>query len=320
MASGGSDITKTVCVGHLLVDVPVGADVRITGSYRAISVERVKDQKGFSGMKASVEDKANDLRNKPMKRDSGGDALDRKFGVDPEVSYAATRLIGIKHEESHQIAVGYHDKSSSDRFTAEIHRLIDDGHYVFATKNVGADKYPAVSDSVARAADRYVPLKNGEVPKQPGFCIGNGLFREDGVHDVGGDATLVVRLREHPSFTFTIDLSGLQRRPKESPLKDRIDGDLALLSQFSSDVKTLRRGKVEYAGQLGYEIDISAPSEDHPGTRMQKFFWGAEGILKNHNYPLIEAQLIIGDSGPSALTDDAAQALWLGLMSSLRVR
>ncbi len=314
------DAVRTVCVGHFLLDVPISADVQITGSYRAVSVERVMGRTSFAAMKSKLQGRAGILEGASMRRDAGGDALDRKFGVDPEKTYAATRLIGIQYEEGRQVAMGYHDKTSSDGFTVELHRLIEDGHYQFTTKNVGADKYPAVRDSVGRAADRYVPLKNNAVPSEPGFCVGNGLFREDGSRDVGGDATLVVRFPQHRGMVFTVDVSGLLKTPKESPLRDRVDGDLALLSRFSSSVKTLRRGKVEYAGQSGYEVDISAPSERGSGVRMQKFFWGAEGTPGDPLHPLIETQLITDESGRSMLTDGEAEVIWSGLMTSMRLR
>lgn len=326
LAKGSNTMTmdgssKTVCIGHFLIDVPKSAKTAVSGSYRTISADLVNGSARFPQLKASVEGEARELRGAGMKRDAGSDALDRKFGVDPDKAYASTRLIDLQIDESiKQASIGYHEKASSDRFVAEVHRLIDGNHYRFRTHNFGADKYPAVRDSVTRAADRYVVLPKGSMPNQPGFCVGDGLFQEDGPTDVGGDATLVVKFPEYRNVTFTIDVSGIKQRPKESPLQDRIDGDLALLSRFSSQVNTMLRGKMQYAEQQGYEIGIGAPSEDEPGTRMHKFFWGAEGLPNDFRHPFMEVQLITGESGPASLTDEEAEALWKQLMGNLRLR
>lgn len=311
--------SKTVCVGHFLVDVPGGADVRSTGTYFATTATRKGVAGDFSRIQQQVESQAASLRAATMqkKRSPLGQSLEKEAGL----KRSDSRLIGLESDAGDRQAVlAYHEDDRSAGMRVEVHKLIADQYYVFSTRHSGADNFNAVRDSVVQVANRYVPLRPGTLPTQPGFCVGDGLFTEEGPHDIGGDATLVVKFKQYPAVSFSIDVSGISQMPKESPLEDRVNGDLGMLAKFSSGVRTIQRGKAAYGGQDGYEIGISTPSEDAPGTRMQKFFWGAEGTVNDPRRPHMEVELVTGVSGPSPIDDEQAEALWKQLMSSLRLR
>lgn len=311
---------KTICIGHFLVDVPRDADARATGSYWGVRVEPLGHQE-FVAVEEELKGKAEDLERQGMRRTAWGDAFDRRAGRDPERHYAPTRLIALESDRANeQVVLGYHGDDSGGGIVAEVHRVLDGRRYRFSVANAGADKYPVARDRVVGAAGRYSPLQRGEIPEEPGFCIGDGVFREDGPRDVGGDGTSVVRFSQYPNVVFSIDVSGLLERPNESLLEERISADFGLLARLSSNVKTLQRGKARYAEQAGYEVGISAPNEDEPGTRMQKFFFGTEGKVRDARHPVLEVQLITGESGPSPLSDEEASVLWKQLVRSLRLR
>lgn len=311
--------SKTVCVGHFLVTVPSSADVRTTGSYFATTATRKGVAADFSRIQGQVESQAASLRADVMqkKRSPLGQSLEKEAGF----KRSDSRLIGLESDTGgRQAVIAYHEDDRSAGMRVEVHKLIADQHYVFSTRHSGADNFNAVRDGVLQVADRYVPLKPGALPTQPGFCVGDGLFTEEGPYDIGGDATMVVKFKQYPAVSFNIEVSGLSQKPKESPLEERVNGDLGMLAKFSSGVKTLQRGKAAYGGQNGYEVGISTTSEDAPGTRMQKFFWGTEGTVNDPRRPYMEVELVTGVSGPSPIDDEQAEALWKQLMSSLRLR
>lgn len=168
-----------------------------------------------------------------------------------------------------------------------------------------------------RASERYRPLERGKVPDGPGFCIGSGLFVEESAHDVGGGATLSATFPEYPDVSFSIDISGVAQAASEGGLQSRVDGDLGLLGTVAAGARTLRRGQQRYASQDGYLVAISA--DDDEGY-VQKYFWGAEGVPNDWRHPLVEIQLIAGDSGPSPLSDEEIDDLWDRLLEGFRLR
>lgn len=312
---------RTVCVGHFLLDVPKDASVRATGSYRAVTVEKLGSTDDFEEIETEARRKAASLEGQKTERKPDDDDFDRGFGIDPTTTFSATRLVGVDVDPSRQqTVVGRHVANGSAAIEVVLTRLLAGAKYAFSVQGGGADKYSAIRESLARTVDRYTPLRPNEIPTQPGFCVGDGVFQEDGPQDVGGDATLIVHFLQHPNVTFSVDVAGLMQPSEEPSLEGRISGDLGMLARFSSQVKTLQRGKVRYAGQDGYEIAISAPSEGMDGTRMQKFFFGAEGIPRDARHPFMEVQLMTGETGPSPLTDEQAKVLWQELMGSLRLR
>lgn len=319
-ASMADSASKTLCIGHFLLDVPGNADVRATGSYWAVDVAQ-QESRDYASLKREVRHMASRLDSVEMQRSETGDRLYRAGGVDPDRLYASTRLVGLDIDlQARTVAIGYHEGVDKAGIVIEVHRLIDGKHYRFSTTNHGADKYLAARDRVMSAADSYAPFDSGEIPMQPGFCVGDGLFREKNECDVGGDATLLVRFPDHPDVTFSIDIHGLVEQPGTTFLERRMSRGLGFLAGISRNVRTLRRGRVRYAGQSGYVTGIGAPDEEVAGGRMQKFVFTAEGVANDPRRPALEVQLITGQSGPSPLTDQETVVLWKRLMDSLRLR
>lgn len=313
----GQGATKRVCVGHFLLELPTGARVDVSGSYKGIEAER-HAQTGFDVVAGTLRARADGLGASKVEQDAYAAAIYRSGGVDPDGLFGDSQLLGFDQDEARGLAVlGYHKKPGAADITVEVHRLFERGRYVFSVDNLGADKYPAVRESVLRASERFHPLEPGEVPAEPGFCVGNGMFQEDGPQDIGGDATLVARFPEYPNVTFSVDVSGIAQPSREGGLESRVDGEMGLLSRVATGARTLRRGKQRYASQDGYLVAISVDDEE---GRVQKYFWGADGVPNDPRQPLVEIQLMAGESGPSPLSDEALGELWDRLLAGFRLR
>ncbi len=315
MAGQGS--ARQVCVGHFLLELPADARVEVSGSYKGIEVER-RASMGFDAMVDSLRERAEDLAGKKLEQDAYAAAIYRSGGVDPDGLFGDSQLLGFDPDESRGLAVlGYHKKPGAPDITVEAHRLFELGRYVFSVDNLGANAYMAVRESVLRASDGFLPLEPREVPAESGFCVGNGIFREVGPRDVGGDATLVARFPDYSNVSFSIDVSGIAQVSREGGFESRVDGEMSLLSQVATGARTLRRGKQRYASQDGYLVAISVDDED---GRVQKYFWSADGVPNDPRHPLVEVQLVAGESGPSPLSDEALGALWDRLLAGFRLR
>lgn len=316
-AMTGQGSVKQVCVGQFVLELPASAKVEVAGSYKGIEVERHMAT-DFDAIVAALRVRADEYGARKVEQDPYAAAIYRSGGVDPDGLFGESQLLGFDADQSRQVAVlGYHKQSGSPEITVEVHRILDQARHVFSVENLGADKYLAVRDSVLRASGRYRPLAPGEVPDGPGFCVGTGLFEDESARDVGGDATLVAQFPEYSNVSFSVDVSGIAQVAREGGLQSRVDSDLGFLATVASGARTLRRGQKRYASQDGYLIAVSV--EDDEG-RVQKFFWGTDGVPNDSRQPLVEIQLVAGESGPSPLTDAEMGELWDRLLEGFRLR
>ena len=303
-----------VCVGHFVLEFPVEAKVRVAGSYRGIRVKRAKPA-GFDEMVDELGAKAEQMEDRKVEQDPRAAALYRSGGVDPESLFGEAQLLGFDSDEKQTPAVlGYHDEPGKPSIVVELHRIYGQERYVLRTDQVGADRYGAVRDGMLGAASRFQPLHGSRMPEDPGFCVGEGLFAEDGMDDTGGDATLVATFSEYRGVIFSIDVGGVVQTSREGGLRGWVGRGMKRLAQVGMGVRTLRSGVVHHAGRRGRLIAISADDE---GERVQKFFWRAEGIPGDARRPAIEIQLLAGESGPSPLEEEQLCDLWDRLLAGL---
>lgn len=309
---------RHVCVGHMTLELPASAEVRLSGSYRGIRVER-GESAGSREMVDELGARAEQMRGRKVEQDPRAAALYRSGGVDPDPLFGESQLLGFDLDQEQALAIlGYHDEPGKPSIIVELHRIYGQAHYILRAENMGADRYEAVREGMLRAASGFQPLHEEEIPEGPGFCVGDGLFVEESSGDVGGDATLVATFPEFSGVTFSIDVSGVAApASKEGGLWTRIARGMGQLARVAAGVRTLRKGTERYAGRRGHLIAISVDDE---GERLQKFFWSAEGVPGDARQPTIEIQLMAGASGPSPLGDDEVGALWDSLLAGLRQR
>jgi len=329
-AQGGTAVanntSQAVCAGRLFVNLPNGAKVSIGGRFKGIETKQPVYAANFDVVKRLVESKADRERGIKTDRDPRLDAISRRFGSDPAKDRARTNLIGMNTDDKNkEISLGYHTDEVTFKFTAELHRYLDQHDYEFTSVGYDAPKYPDARKRLIETASRFEPINNRSIPTKPGFCIDGGMFVDAGKPPVNERFTLVVTFPDHPDVQFSIDANAIDQVNKDEPsLKHRVDDDLKMMrANYSGGVSVLERGEKTVAGQEGYQVAVSAPYDVVPGTRIRKFFWSADGVPNDVTRPFMEVDLTIQptDDGKSTIKDDAeAKALWDTLIRSIRIR
>jgi len=314
------------CAGRLLVGIPPGANVALSARYHFVNIENSRAFPDFEALKSEMRSRSEKLAATAMVRNSYGDSILRSGGLDPDAMYGKTQLLGFEEQDAlHQILIGYHPKKDDSDILVEVHQFANGEDHVLQSKSIGADNYPQERADILSVASQFRPVDNGVPPAEPGFCIDGAMFANDGKPPVKERFTLVVTFPDHPDVLFSIDANAIDEVDTDEPsLKRRVDGDLRMMrANYAGGVHVLERGKLEAAGQKGYQVGISAPYDVVPGTQIRKFFWSADGVPNDVTRPFMEVDMTIQptDDGKSTITSDAdAKALWKSLIQGIRIR
>lgn len=307
---------KDVCIGHHRIVLPAGASATVTATYAGL---RVVDEgvAKWGDIESSLNARAGRAKSSKSPRSARAEAIYRAAGGDPDKAFATSGLVGFDVSDQEAMIAEHVNKSSE--FAFEAHRLYDGRHFVFQGKHNEAGSYASVRDGVKKSIERFTPLPANEIPQSNGFCTGNGVFAIRGRHDVGGDAQLYVTFPAYPGLKFSLNLYGLVERSKEPSFMERVGRDLAELGGLGGNVRTLHRGSREYGGQKGQLVAISMPLEDGGSGHAYKYFWHADGELRDPFRPEVEAEMMT-ETDASSVDVDTIEALWQQIMGSLQAR
>ena len=317
----------TLCVGRLLVDLPVGATAIIDATYHYIESEKPVQIRDFDALERQLGERARTYQAIKMQRTADDDRFWLAAGDDPSNMYATTRLVAFESDPSEkQVLLAYHEDKTSVGVIIELHKIIESRDYIFQIKDViGAYKYPERSKPLWISGLSFVALDEGVIPRNPGFCVQRGMFPGSGTTSVPESFTLVVTLPDHPDVSFTIDADAIDEPDNDEPsLRNRIDSELSILREnVPGHVSTMVRGSLNAAGQKGYQIGINMPFADNPKLRARKFVWSADGVPKDVTRPFLEVEMMIqpNEDGVSTIHDDGtAKKLWDQLLGGIRIR
>ncbi|MBV2208312.1 MAG: hypothetical protein KUL77_01965 [Thermomonas sp.] len=316
----------SVCVGRLVVDLPIGAKSTVNATFNYMEVQPPKPAASFNAIKQVLEDKTKILAGTKTERNEMGDRLARRAGFDPDKIFGTTQLVGSQIDGSvEQAIIGYLVKPNLPKTIAELHKFAGGYEYVFRSDGGGADTYPATRTRMWNAALNFQPVNPGELPVTPGFCVDGGMFSDPGSAPLREGFTLVASFKNHPDANFVIDSSAIDSIDTNEPsLKHRVDSELGILrANVEGRVSVLIRGEREAAGQKGYQIGLSVPNDSIEGTTAYKFFWAADGVPNDASHPFMEVSLTIQpDEDKPASFENAkqAQAFWDELLQRIKIR
>jgi hypothetical protein len=304
-----TETMKTVCVGRFLIDVPAEARVLFRGAFLSgwdIATYSAETDEQFSERLAGREA---ELRLEKNQRD--GASLEKAIPVDRDGVRGKIFVFG--RTWAHGFEYGKRVESTLAATNAYVRM---DGTSVDLTATRG-DRNLA---ELAKIVTQIKPLKEGEVPAEPGFCFGRAMIKDPLLASQNERVTMFLNLKNHPDFGIAFDtMAGLK------PDKSLLVRNDEIKQEFELHVHTLKRGARSIGGIPGEEL-VERFSEQN-GTIGHNCEW--ESLSKQGDVfrPELSLEITTGHSlrpggqpVESSLSDAGVLALWDKISSSIRVR
>lgn len=309
---------KTVCVGRLLIDMPLDAQIslhriRIDGLDVATFAQSrdafLADLANRQQQIESTPDRHGGQRNMESMRDlitrSG---LEGKIFMHGRAVTEGSRPTGPAADQVE------HFRYENISIEAMVH-----AHWL--TIQLSATDYdPDLADNLTHLVERAVVNPDGDIPTVPGFCVDRAYFGDPA--NPGRVETIVMsaRLPAHPDVDFTMIVMGGLASNNEGPLARRTNSSLLSTLLASLRLSTLRAAPRDIAGMPGEEVAERVTEQND--TVGYSFDWAVNGAGDDLTTPSIFLLMMTGngDHAPvqSSLTEDAALALWDKVVSSIR--
>ena len=167
---------------------------------------------------------------------------------------------------------------------------------------------------------RLKKLPEGEMPKEPGFCMVGAYIA--GTNKNGENADLVMSLKGHPDFSFGVRTTVIDLARSEPMLIDREASIVSQMGAMIKGVKTLRKRKFKINGQEAQEWSVALP--DARGVEY-KLHVEVRGVPNSSDQPEMDISMSVGGNGaegwvPASLSEGEALALWDALLNSIKLR
>lgn len=308
MSNNNHPADRKVHIGRFSAEVPNKARIRIDARYQGIQVTDQGAVAGFAVLRQRLQAQSEKFAANKVQSDPEDDAILRAGGVDPAKEHTGSQLIGFDiHAEINEVVIAYLPEARAYVGNIELHKWIDGHDIVMSRARIGVSDYKTQRTDLMSAAERFRPLPPQAGNAPTGFCVGNGVFVDDGKPESGGDATLVVSDPQHPDMSLTFTASDIGKRSSEPPLSARVDDELDQLRRFTHDLKVIHRGDRTAAGQSGYLIAISGSDPDNPGPVTYKFHWEASGVPNDVRQPALSVELNTDAEGNAESSFRSAQ-------------
>src|SRR5471032_726228 len=305
-----TETMKTVCVGRFLVDVPAEAEVSFRGAFLSgwtIDTDPDETDEQFTTRLASKEAEL-----KAEKNEKGGNSLESTIRVD---SNGIAGKIFVFGRIWTKVLEGENEEDST---AATVHGYVraQKTSLIFNAK-YSDTKY---AKELARIVTQIKVLKEGEIPTEPGFCIGRAMLLDPLTASQNERVTMFLSLKGHPDFLIALD-SAAGLKPSD-PLLVR---DARHRDEFAAHLTSYRRGPRTIGGVPGEEL-IDGFHEGN-GTTGYSCEWESTPDQNDVFRPELDLELTSGHSirpgGPpveSSLSARAVLMLWDKISSSIRLR
>lgn len=314
--------TKTACAGRFSVEVPSSATVRMDASYHGMRTDDRGQVESFSDINHAIDLRAKKYQGTASDVNADTAAILRAGGVDPSKMLSPTQLVGTHTDSTRkQAIIAYHTQPDSLDVTVELHALIDAHEWVFTLAQSTAGDFARDSTVLTEAANRFKPISK-QMTTLPGFCVMGGVFTDAGEPEVGENMTLAISDPAHKDMDLTIESSDFSRPSSESS-REGMNRDLAMLKQYTHDLKILGRGERKAAGQEGYFIAVTGTDPDLDGARFYKYYWSASGTPDTVTKPSLSVELLTHANNASEETFKAADEVsryFDGILESMHLR
>lgn len=304
---------KTICVGRLLIDLPVDAEVSFSGA-RLGSVD-IGVEPGYAPQKAAavVAERERSLAGKLNEYERP--SLEKRMVADA-VNFKATLLYFAREKPITRMSSGKL-VASEEGITVEAFGLKDELFYRFKGEGLSSPKY---EESVLALVKKFESRTAASIPLEAGFCTENGFIHDPISGDMHETVTMFASLKGHPDIAIRLDTSVLAKL-QETLLTRDANNDT--YTRFASNINILGKGPRELNGIPGEEV-LNRFKEQN-GTTGHSAMWESLGKPSDVLAPTITLELETGRGRPggpvnSSLSDEAVLQLWQAISSSLRMR
>ncbi|WP_157510961.1 T6SS immunity protein Tli4 family protein [Frateuria sp. Soil773] len=292
MTTNHSPTNHTIYLGRFSMKVPSKAQIRIDAKYRGIQVTDHGPVTSFKALKQRLQEKSEKYAASKVPSNPGDDALMRAAGMDPDKEHTGSQLVGFDvHPEQNTAIIAYLPKAQAIAANIDLHKWINGFDMVLSRNDIGVSSYEAQRTDLMSAAEHFRPLPSQMSNAPAGFCVGNGIFVDNGKPEAAGYATLVVIDPQHPDMSLTFTATDIEKHSSEPPLSANVDDDSNRLRSLTHDLKVIHRGDRTAAGQSGYLIAVSGSDPDNPGPVTYKYLWEAPGTPSDVRQPAMSAEL-----------------------------
>lgn len=309
--------TKTICVGRLLIDLPLEAQSElrnawIDGFYVGTAAELPEE------FHRRVTARESELRATP-------DRLGGKRNLESVSKLNnASGMTGTMFVHGREITEG----KSSDGLSVEHYRyenlaLEAHLHHRGISITLSADAYdPDLIQNLPRLAAQIVANPDKRIPAEPGFCIDRAFIRDPLKADQGERIVMRASFPSRPDVHLRFDTMAGTEPDSESLLERHARVHAAAARALSMRFTSLRAAPRMIGGLIGDELVERVVEENF--AVIFGFRWEVLGTQDDVFVPNLTLTMRTGASRdgpvPSSLSEPAALALWDRIASSIRVR
>jgi len=304
---------KTVCVGRYLVDVPVQAEVSLSGAMLGGFDVSTREEEEAE-FRTRIAARETELKSSVDPARSGGLIESRELRVPNMLArtfvFGRTRSHGFDGER----------KVTSEYASVETHAHMR-GLSFLLSMQYGDDTDVKLSEALlARVQIR----KKDEIPTVPGFCVSRAVFAEPLPTHNSEHLVMHLGLPGHPDLALAL-FSVAGAKSGAGILSRTAEVDAATSADELLRVTKLRAGKRSINGLEGEEV-LERVREYNFATTYG-FNWETRGSDADPLKPYLSLELQTGIGGrpgakpvDTSLHEDALLSLWDSIASSIRVR
>lgn len=295
---------RSVCFGRFVMDVPQQAEL-------------TNGQMGYVFAEFQIDDKLKNLTQFNLAVDFKIEDLKKKAPYVERPMYYFDEMVG----PSVRIVNQFTDERG-DYFTPKAFVFLDGATIqIEGAETNKKEKYEqGFKAKLLDLLPRLRKLPEGEMPKEPGFCMVGAYVA--GMNKNGENADLVLSLKGHPDFSFGVRTTVIDRARSEPMLIDREAGIVSQMGSLMKGVKTLRKRKFQINGQEAQEWSVALP--EARGVEY-KFHVEVRGVPNSSDQPEMDISMSVGGDGvrgwvPASLSEAEALAVWDALLNSIKLR
>jgi hypothetical protein len=303
---------KTVCVGRFLIDLPAEATVRLrrgfVGGYDVASTDRETDD-DFTERLGALENTLLDGKDEYGKLESAKDLL----------SATGQGKVFVHNRRPAQTIENGHIVAIED---VDVHGLLRLPHVSIDAQAQGMA--PGSGDGLARVLRRFRAMQPGEIPREPGFCLGHAIVLDPYDDADTESVVLFAGLPGHPDVSIVLSsMAGVTPAPRLLERHAITVDRRPLFMQLA--FSHLREAARAINGLDGDELVMRVREPNF--TTGYSFQWEMPGRQADVNMPFMTLELAAGTNPAgggkpvqSTLSEGALIDLWDRIAGSLRLR